>query len=232
MREIKGPFRGAGCDQVFEQTPPESPSASPRGSRPLFRPRSPASEPQVTSMGSGARVSIPDAGRLVNAVLERSTGKDSSIHGESHWQRVAAAGLALLPETPDADPALVFLFALFHDSMRFNDNHDPLHGSRGTALARELRGEAFDLKDAEMGLLGFACEEHTNGGVGSDPTVGVCWDADRLNLWRVGIIPDPRFLSTAAARSEERIAWARGLQRERFAWAELYRAFGLLDDRW
>jgi uncharacterized protein len=76
------------------------------------------------------RVSIPDAARLVEAVLERSTGKDSSIHGESHWQRVAAAGLTLLPETPGADPTLVFLFALFHDSMRLNDNYDPLHGPR------------------------------------------------------------------------------------------------------
>jgi hypothetical protein len=139
----------------------------------LYRPRNAASEARVTSVGSGARVSIPDAGRLVKAVLERSTGKHSSIHGESHWQRVAAAGLALLPKTPAADPALVFLFALFHDSMRLNDNYDPQHGPRGAALARELRGEAFDLEDAEMGLLGFACEEHTNGGVGSDPTVGV-----------------------------------------------------------
>ena len=178
-------------------------------------------------MGSGGSVSIPDAGRLVDAVLERSTGKGSSIHGESHWQRVAAAGLALLPKTPAANPALVFLFALFHDSMRVNDNYDPMHGPRGAALARELRGEAFDLEDAEMGLLGFACEEHTNGGVSSDPTVGVCWDADRLNLWRVGRRPDPRFLSTEAARSGERIAWARDLQGERFAWEELYQDFGL-----
>jgi uncharacterized protein len=193
----------------------------------LYRPRNAASEARVTSVGSGARVSIPDAGRLVKAVLERSTGKHSSIHGESHWQRVAAAGLALLPKTPAADPALVFLFALFHDSMRLNDNHDPLHGPRGAALARELRGEAFDLEDAEMGLLGFACEEHTNGGVGSDPTVGVCWDADRLNLWRVGRRPGPRLLSTEAARSEERIVWARDLQGERFAWEELYRDFGI-----
>ena len=182
-------------------------------------------------MGSSSRVSIPDVSRLAEAVLEKSTGKDSSIHGESHWQRVAAAGLTLLPETPGADPALVFLFALFHDSMRLNDNYDPLHGPRGAALARQLRGEAFDLEDAEMNLLAFACEEHTNGGIGPDPTVGVCWDADRLNLWRVGIIPDPRFLSTEAARSEERIAWAHGLQQERFAWAELYRAFRLLDVR-
>ena len=182
-------------------------------------------------MGSSSRVSIPDVSRLAEAVLEKSTGKDSSIHGESHWQRVAAAGLTLLPETPGADPALVFLFALFHDSMRLNDNYDPLHGPRGAALARQLRGEAFDLENAEMNLLAFACEEHTNGGIGPDPTVGVCWDADRLNLWRVGIIPDPRFLSTEAARSEERIAWAHGLQQERFAWAELYRAFRLLDVR-
>jgi uncharacterized protein len=185
----------------------------------------------AASVGSSSRVSIPDVSRLAEAVLEKSTGKDSSIHGESHWQRVAAAGLTLLPETPGADPALVFLFALFHDSMRLNDNYDPLHGPRGAALARQLRGEAFDLEDAEMNLLAFACEEHTNGGIGPDPTVGVCWDADRLNLWRVGIIPDPRFLSTEAARSEERIAWAHGLQQERFAWAELYRAFRLLDVR-
>ena len=178
-------------------------------------------------MGSGARVSIPDAGRLVRAVLERSTGKHSSIHGESHWQRVAAAGLALLPKMPAADPALVFLFALFHDSMRLNDNYDPLHGPRGAALAKELRGEAFDLEDAEMDLLGFACEEHTNGGVDPDPTIGVCWDADRLNLWRVWRRPDPRLLSTEAARSGKRIAWARDLQREHLGWEELYRGFGL-----
>ena len=167
----------------------------------------------------------------MDAVLERSTGKDSSIHGESHWQRVAMAGLALLPETPDADPALVFLFALFHDSMRFNDSHDPMHGPRGAALARDLRGWVFDLSDKKMDLLAYACDEHTNGGVGQDPSVGACWDADRLNLWRVGIKPDPLFLSTGAARSEERIAWAYDLQHEQFDWEQLYLAFGLLEGR-
>ena len=161
------------------------------------------------------------------AVLERSTGKDSFLHGEGHWRRVAAAGLALLPETPGADPALVFLFALFHDSVRFNDGHDPQHGPRGAALAGELRGEAFDLEDAKMHLLGFACEEHTNGCVDSDPSVGACWDADRLNLWRVGIRPDARLLSTEAARNGGRIKWARALQREHVAWEDLYRGFGL-----
>jgi uncharacterized protein len=176
---------------------------------------------------SNARVSIPDPARLVDAVLERSTGKNSSIHGEDHWKRVGAAGLALLPETPEADPSLVFLFALFHDSMRVNDSIDPMHGPRAAVLARELRGGPFDLGDEEMKLLAFACEEHTNGKLGKEQTIGVCWDADRLNLWRVGFEPDPRFLSTEAARSEERIAWARNLQQETFTWEQLFRSFGL-----
>ncbi len=192
-----------------------------------FRPSSPALAPRLTSVGSGTRVPIPDAAGLVAAVLERSTGKDSSLHGEGHWRRVAAAGPALLPETPGADPALVFLFALFHDSMRLNDGHDPRHGPRGAELAGELRGGPFDLDDAKMDLLGFACEEHTNGGVDPNPSVGACWDADRLNLWRVGIRPDPRLLSTGAARNGGRIKWARDLQREHVDWEELYRGFGL-----
>jgi uncharacterized protein len=36
--------------------------------------------------------------------------------------------------------------------------------------------------------------------------VQACWDADRLDLGRVGIAPAPERLCTAAAR--ERIAWA------------------------
>jgi hypothetical protein len=47
--------------------------------------------------GSGALVSIPDAERLADVVSERSTGKDSSMQGESHWQRVTKAGLTILP---------------------------------------------------------------------------------------------------------------------------------------
>jgi uncharacterized protein len=178
-------------------------------------------------VGPSARVSIPDPAALVDAVLERSTGKNSAIHGQDHWKRVGAAGLALLPETPAADPSILFLFALFHDSMRVNDSIDPMHGPRAAVLARELRGGPFDLGDEDMDLLAFACDEHTNGKLGDDGTVGVCWDADRLNLWRVGFEPDPRFLSTEAARSKERIAWARDLQQESFTWEQIFRACGL-----
>jgi hypothetical protein len=33
--------------------------------------------------------------------------------------------------------------------------------------------------------------------------VRACWDADRLDLWRVRITPDPRRLATAEAQSPE-----------------------------
>jgi uncharacterized protein len=49
-------------------------------------------------------------------------------------------------------------------------------------------------------LLYYACEWHTHGEVSPDPTIGACWDADRLDLVRVGIIPDQSLLSTAAAQ--------------------------------
>jgi uncharacterized protein len=92
------------------------------------------------------------------------------------------------------------LFAFFHDSMRFSDGHDPEHGARGAELARKLRGDLFEASDEQLQLLEEACRQHTAGGISSDPTIGVCWDADRLDLVRVGIKPHPSFFSTAAAR--------------------------------
>ena len=41
-----------------------------------------------------------------------------------------------------------------------------------------------------------------------DATVLTCWDADRLDLGRVGIRPDPKYLCTPAARDPEMLASA------------------------
>ena len=76
-----------------------------------------------------------------------------------------------------------------------------------------------------MGLLEFACEEHTSGGVSSNPTVGVCWDSDRLNLWRVGMRPDPRWLSTAPAKEPARIDRASRMEGQHATWRELFEAY-------
>ena len=44
-------------------------------------------------------------------------------------------------------------------------------------------------------------------------TIQTCWDADRLDLGRVGITPDPSWLCTEAAKRPEVIAWADGRAR-------------------
>ena len=44
---------------------------------------------------------------------------------------------------------------------------------------------------------------HLAGSMDVDPALRVCWDADRLDLWRVGLEPDPALLCTAHARKPE-----------------------------
>ncbi len=52
------------------------------------------------------------------------------------------------------------------------------------------------------------CRIHNGGMPQSDPTLAVCLDADRLDLGRVGITPDPEYLSTPTAKSiATRQAW-------------------------
>lgn len=137
---------------------------------------------------------------VLEAVLARSTSHTSSLHGLAHWERVYENGFALASVTDGADPEVVGFFALFHDSMRVNDGRDPDHGRRGSALARELAG-LLPLERWQLEQLTTACDGHTDGFVSDDPTVGACWDADRLDLPRVGIRPEARLLSTAAARA-------------------------------
>lgn len=131
------------------------------------------------------------------------------IHGPAHWRRVEANGLRLARET-GADPVVVGLFALFHDACRMSEGRDPDHGPRGAVLAEELHGRLFTILPEQLRLLVRACRTHTIGqpGEDADVTVLTCWDADRLDFWRLGIRPDPSFLSTEAARRKEMIEWA------------------------
>jgi uncharacterized protein len=102
--------------------------------------------------------------------------------------------------------AVVQLFAVFHDSMRENEFMDPDHGMRGYNLAVQL-GATKDLTARQQDQLGAACILHDSGMKHEDPTVGVCWDADRLDLPRVGITPNPLYFSTEAGVAEVREKW-------------------------
>jgi len=170
---------------------------------------------------------VPDLDRLVTAIHERSPLHTSYIHGDQHWRAVAEAGLRLLedPDNRRADAMVVFLFALFHDALRENENDDPGHGRRGAELAEEFQGRYFLLPPERLGLLVEACAGHTDMRFSDNPTIGVCLDADRLNLWRVGKTPEAKYLSTDAAIEDELQQWSRSLHGHARDWDELLQAF-------
>ena len=142
----------------------------------------------------------PDLQAVLDAVRILSPSSRSPVHGEEHWRRVATNGLDMAAEV-GADPLLVVLFGIFHDSMRFSEQRDDGHGLRGGFLARCLNAELMGLSEDRLDLLDLACRSHTDGTTSDDPTIGVCWDADRLYLCRLGRQVDPRAMSTAPGRT-------------------------------
>jgi uncharacterized protein len=148
---------------------------------------------------------LPDD--LVRAVLGHYALPWDGIHGLPHWARVLENGLRLAAEN-GADPDVVRHFALFHDCRRVNDGLDLGHGKRGAEVAAGLRGTVLRLDRHRFDLLYHACELHTDGHTEGDVTVQTCWDADRLDLGRVGIRPRPERLCTPAARHPDTLGWA------------------------
>jgi uncharacterized protein len=144
---------------------------------------------------------------LVRTILNEYRLPWRGVHGITHWARVLENGLRLAFYT-GARVHVVALFAVFHDSQRSNESLDPGHGRRGADLAKSLRGRAFHLSDEDFLLLETACAYHTDRLTAGDITVQTCWDSDRLDLGRAGIIPDPRYLCTAAAKEPEFLAWS------------------------
>jgi uncharacterized protein len=137
--------------------------------------------------------------RLWEHVTREFQCAGDSIHGPGHWRRVERNGL-LVATRSGAVVEVVRLFAVFHDSRREHDDWDDTHGARGAAYAASLRGVLFDLSDEHFKLLHYACTWHTHGRLSNQPTIGTCWDADRLDLGRVGILPEAAYMSTEFGR--------------------------------
>jgi uncharacterized protein len=144
---------------------------------------------------------------IVHTVLADYSLPWDGEHGIAHWARVVENGLRLAEET-GALIEVVQLFAVLHDCRRLSEGGDPEHGRRAAELARSLRGEVFDLPDRQFRILHRACAGHTHERTHPDLTIQTCWDADRLDLGRVGMTPDPYFLNTDAAKRPETIRWA------------------------
>jgi uncharacterized protein len=137
--------------------------------------------------------------RLLGIIGSQFQLDEHTDHGPDHWKKVEQNGL-ILAASSGADVVVVRLFALFHDSKRENEFTYPEHGRRGAAYARKLHGIHFQITEAQLELLEFACTWHTDTTHHPDPTIGTCWDADRLDLGRVGIIPNARYMNTDQGR--------------------------------
>ena len=127
----------------------------------------------------------------------------SHLHGPKHWRAVARTGAVILNHAPHAHARSIFVFAALHDTQRHNDRYDPDHGNRAAAIL-EARID-HGLNDVQLDRVIYALRNHS-GGDGppqhSDPTIGACWDSDRLTLDRVRIVPSEGYISTPAVRED------------------------------
>ena len=137
--------------------------------------------------------------KVWESVIKKTNTSKSSVHGASHWVRVERNGV-YIAQNIGADEVVVSLFALFHDCRRVNDGLDPEHGLRGAKFAESMRNEMDFLTDKQFEKLYYACKWHTDKNHTDDLTIGACWDADRLDLGRVGTKPRVEFLNTKPAR--------------------------------
>jgi uncharacterized protein len=166
-----------------------------------------------------------NAPEIIKAILDGYELEIKGPHGPFHWARVYQNGMKLAEKT-GADVEVVTLFSLFHDARRVNDSQDWGHGHRGAELAGSLRVSLVHLDDKRFELLYDACALHTDGLTVGDITVLTCWDADRLDLGRVGTTPVGKRLCTDAAR--ELIPWAHENASSWYEPEEVLKAWGIV----
>ena len=122
--------------------------------------------------------------------------RERGCHGIDHWDRVYANGQLLI--TRKVNPLVVGLFAYLHDFCREDDGDDLQHGPRAAEFIDTVRDTLLMLSPLNLAclLVKEACRLHTVAYRTGNPTVDACFDADRLDLGRVGIIPDPARMAT------------------------------------
>lgn len=171
---------------------------------------------------SAADAAVPDLEALLARCRDGAVLLGSTHHGERHWRAVARTGIEIHRADPGCDPTVLLLFAVLHDARRFSEHRDPEHGPRAAVLASELlRDGVIRLDDARAALLDEACRLHDTGTVSDDPTIGACYDADRLQLQRLGITPDPALLSRPVSRDPAFVARCAPFDAAELTWAEL-----------
>ena len=158
---------------------------------------------------------------LISDVMSVATHRRSPIHGELHWRAVSQAGIEIA-KLNGGRTEIAMAFGLIHDSQRLCDDWDPEHGLRAAKWASKSK-RLLDLigKDGRD-IVAAAARDHEKGKVTQDRNIGTCWDADRINLWRVGLMPHADFFSVLKGDhfQKMRLSYKTGW-RTPMTWAEL-----------
>lgn len=154
--------------------------------------------------------------KIIKSIINACAFDLNGIHGYKHWFRVLSNGL-IIADQEDVDLDVIIAFSILHDAFRKNDGADPYHGEVAARAIDDFLYKNLNLDKRQIQVLCFACKYHSNGYVVGNldkkqygienfndkelNTVGACWDADRLDLARVGIYPYKDYLSTNAAKN-------------------------------
>lgn len=131
---------------------------------------------------------------------------NGGIHGIDHWSRVLINALKIA-EKNNANKKILIVFSFFHDIRREHESGDPEHGLRGAKYLQTFKYK-ININKNELKKAMIACEGHTSVLHHEDIDIATCWDADRLDLYRVGVKPDPEYLNTEFAKNAINISHA------------------------
>lgn len=149
--------------------------------------------------------------------LQALTTYRGQLHGPAHWTRVQRFGreLATLCQLNEWESRCIEVFALTHDLGRIDDGRDKQHPIAGNELFISNSTNLFpDLDYQQIEIIRTAVLHHSDGitagkafelgifdHINHDEEaiiemMGCCWDADRLDLLRLYMDPDPKYMST------------------------------------
>lgn len=128
----------------------------------------------------------------------------NGYHGLDHWLRVYNNCLSI-SKYYKINSEVFELFALLHDSKREDEDKDLLHGKRAALFIKDLiKYNKINLSKDDARRLIFACSNHTRSNkkakLYQDLVVQICFDADRLDIGRVGIVPEEQYFQTDYAK--------------------------------
>lgn len=138
--------------------------------------------------------------KIVEICRQNTLSKELSLHGLAHHSRVHLNAKLICMHHSEVNFKVCSLFAFLHDIGRLNDGIDIEHGDRSSLIVKEIGSCALNLDIKGFDQLVFAIKHHSDGYTSKDMTIGACWDADRLDLYRVGIMPKSEKLNTAYAK--------------------------------